>query len=125
MDGEQATLLNIDTKELNAFWVDPSQPLLIPVNPLHYAAHKYQIILQRLDLQAQKNPAQFNSGNYIAIMEKLEKLWESINNGEKSIAVHDEGALDENGDSIPAQEMGNPATISMGVGVSADNPLAG
>jgi hypothetical protein len=77
--GEQATLLDVSTKQFDPYWVDPQQPLQVPNNPLHYAAHKYQLILARLDQQAVKNPAQFNSGNYIAIMEKLEKLWEKIN----------------------------------------------
>lgn len=77
--GEQATLLDVSTKQYDPYWVDPQQPLAVPNNPLHYAAHKYQLILARLDQQAVKNPAQFNSGNYIAIMEKLEKLWEQIN----------------------------------------------
>jgi len=77
--GEQATLLDINTRQFDAYWVDPQQPLQVPTNPLHFAAHKYQLILARLDVQAAKNPAQFNSGNYIQIMEKLEKLWETIN----------------------------------------------
>lgn len=77
--GEQATLLDVSTKQYDPYWVDPQQPLQVPNNPLHYAAHKYQLILARLDSQAVKNPAQFNSGNYIAIMEKLEKIWQQIN----------------------------------------------
>lgn len=76
--GGQTLLLDTDTKEIDAYWVDPAQPLKIPVNPLHYTAHKYQLMLERLDLQARRNPAQFNSGNYIAIMEKLENLLEQI-----------------------------------------------
>lgn len=122
---EQESLLNLDTKELNAYWVDPKQNLIIPANPLHYAAHKYQIILQRLDIQASKNPAQFNSGNYIAIMEKLEKLWEAINNGETTIAVHDKPGVSGAGGQPDAPTVGEGASATVDTGISADNPFAG
>jgi hypothetical protein len=125
MAGEQAQLLDTETKELNAYWVDPAQPLLVPVNPLHYAAHKYQIILQRLDVQASKNPAQFNSGNYIAIMEKLEKLWEAINNGEKTIAVHDKPGVADPSGQEDTSALGDRTALGLDSGVSADNPFAG
>lgn len=122
---EQESLLNLDTKELNAYWVDPAQPLLVPANPLHYAAHKYQIILQRLDIQASKNPAQFNSGNYIAIMEKLEKLWEQINNGETTIAVHDKPGVSDSSGQADSRKVGDGASAPVDTTVSADNPFAG
>lgn len=120
---EQPTLLNLDTKEITPDWVDPNQPLLVPVNPLHYTAHKYQIILAQLDRQAKNNPAQFNSGNYILIMEKLEKLYEQINNGETSLAVHDKGNLAKDGDEGAAPAMGKGNAVGVRLGVSADNPL--
>lgn len=122
--GEQATLLNIDTKEISAYWVDPGQPLLVPTNPLHYAAHKYQLILARLDKQAARNPAQFNSGNYVLIMEKLEKLWEQINKGD-TVAVHGSPEVATDGDETAAPAMGNGNAAGVRAGISADNPLAG
>lgn len=122
---EQATLLNLDTKEITPDWVDPKQPLLVPVNPLHYTAHKYQIILARLDLQAKNNPAQFNSGNYILIMEKLEKLLEQINKGVTTVEAPDKSGVAKNGDEGAAPEVGEGATISVAPGISADNPLSG
>ncbi len=121
---EQAQLLNTDTKEINPYWVDPTAPLLVPINPLHYAAHKYQLILERLDNQAIKNPAQFNSGNYIQIMEKLEKLWQAINEG-KTVNDLDEGSLAQSRKSDPTPEVGAGITASVDPGVSADNPITG
>ena len=120
----QATLLNLETKELNPYWVDPKQPLKVPVNPLHYAAHRYQLILERLDIQARNNPAQFNSGNYIQILEKLEALWQKINLGD-NVAVHDTRNLAENRDESSAPAVGKGDAPGLFAGVSADNPLAG
>lgn len=124
--GEQGTLLDLDTRELNAYWVDPQQPLQVPTNPLHYAAHKYQLILQRLDIQAAKNPAQFNSGNYIAIMEKLEKLWQDINQRDGIISeTHDGGAVDPDGDEETTAGVGERTPLGVVAGVSPDNPFSG
>lgn len=124
MAGEQATLLNLESKEFNPYWVDPAQNLVVPVSPLHYAAHRYQIILARLDVQAEKNPAQFNSGNYIAIMEKLEKLWEKINKGDTTSGEHDASGMVEVGDDETTSAMGEGAPPSVAVGISADNPFS-
>lgn len=109
---EQAQLLDLETREFDPFWVDPNQPLQVPINPLHFAAHKYQIILARLERQAAKNPAQFNSGNYILIMEKLEKLWEAINDGKTSKAL-DEGNVAGVGDARGARANSNVKPISL------------
>ncbi len=120
-EAEQAQLLNTDTKEITPDWIDPLSPLKVPVNPLHYAAHKYQLILDRLDKQATRNPAQFNSGNYIAIMEKLEKLWQAINEG-KTVNDLDEGKLAPSGRPGNPPANGNLKPISMGSGVPTDDP---
>lgn len=123
-DERQATLLNLESKEYNPYWVDPQQPLQVPVEPLHAMAHRYQLILARLDVMAQKNPAQFNSGNYIAIMEKLEKIWERINAGESTIQTNNEGGVAGQGDDQAAPEVGQGASAGVATGVSPDNPLS-
>ena len=110
---EQAQLLNTETKEITPDWIDPSEPLKVPVNPLHYAAHKYQLILERLDKQAIRNPAQFNSGNYIQIMEKLEKLWEAINKGQSVNEVLDAGNVASGGNAGGSPPNGSGKSISM------------
>lgn len=121
--GEQPAMLNLNTRELDPYWIDPAQPLEVPVNPLHYAAHKYQLILARLDMQAARNPAQFNSGNYIQIVEKLEKLWEEIN--KKDGVNADTGSSDmvDTGDGAATTALGDGDAARLHPGVSADNPL--
>ncbi len=127
---DQTALLDTNTKAINPYWLDPNQPLLVPVNPLHYAAHKYQIILARLDRQAERNPAQFNSGNYIAIMEKLEKLWERINKGETTTdepntpTPNDSGAMGGLSGGAPAA-VGQAAPAGLDNGVPPQNPFSG
>lgn len=112
--GEQATLLDLNSRQFDAFWVNPQQPLQVPTNPLHYAAHKYQLILARMDVQAVKNPAQFNSGNYIQIMEKLEKLWEQINKQDGIInETMDARSVVGGGDIVGAPSDSKDKLISM------------
>jgi hypothetical protein len=123
--GEQATLLDINTKDLNPYWVDEKQPLKVPVNPLHYEAHKYQILLNRLDIQAAKNPAQFNSGNYIQVMDKLSRIWDAINRGETLSEVLDKSRVGQDRQPSAAAGVGETATPGLGLGVSADNPITG
>lgn len=122
--GEQVGLLDITTRELDVNWVDPNQPLLIPTNPDHYIAYRYQKILDRLEKQAKNNPAQFNSGNYIALMEKLEKLWEKINGG-ANVQIHDSGAVETDGLDSPEAGMGEAAPAGVAAGISPDNPFSG
>lgn len=77
-DVQQETLFDLSGKEYNAYWVDEKAPLFVPNNPLHWKAHKLQILVSRLEVQAQKNPAQFNSKNYIDALSELEKLLTDI-----------------------------------------------
>lgn len=79
----QTPLLDLTGKEYNVMWVDEKQALFIPNNPLHYKAHKYQVLLSRLDKQAQNNPAQFNSTLYKATLDEYIKLVEEI--GEQAL----------------------------------------
>ena len=114
---EQAALFDLSGKEFNLMFVDAHQPLQVFNNPLHWKAHKLQVLIARLDKQAERNPAQFNSANYITAMNELEKCMEKIN------AVYDQGGLAEDGDAETAPEVGEGTTPSVDSRVSADNPL--
>lgn len=93
-DEQQTALLDISSKQLDPYWVDEKQKLLIPNNPLHFKAHRLQILLDLLSSQAKKNPAQFNSKNYIDALNEYTKCIEAIKDGRNEI-------LDESGvDSI-------------------------
>lgn len=123
---EQTTLLDLESKELNPYWVDPKQPLLIPYNPLHWKAHELQLLLQILKKQAAKNPAQFNSKNYIDTLNEYTKCVTFINEGKTADEVMESGELDISGAGrSKAPQMGEGASSSVDSGVSADNPLAG
>lgn len=122
---EQTTLLDLDTKKFNPYWVDEKQPGIIPKNPLHYKAHKLQILLARLDKQAASNPAQFNSKNYIDALNEWSRVTELINKG----AQTDEQATTDNDrsvDDVPeraAPTLGKPRPVGVGAGVSPKDTL--
>jgi len=122
--GEQRSMFDLSGREFNAMWVDEKQPLFIANNPLHWKAHKLQILIARLDKQAEKNAAQFNSANYIAAVNELEKCMEKINDQGELDALHDESGLgeisEERSDTVGARNASGLDT-----GVSADNPFAG
>lgn len=123
---EQTALLDLSAKEYNAYWVDPQQPLIVPNNPLHWKAHELQILLGILKTQAGKNPAQFNSRNYIDTLAEYTKCVTLINKGATDETVLDEGSMDvERTLRSKAPAMGEGATLGMGAGVSTNNPLAG
>lgn len=120
---EQTSLLDLSGKEFNVMWVDESAPLFVANNPLHWKAHKLQVLAARLEKQAERNPAQFNSKNYMDVIDKLVTIMEEIENGKK---VLDEGGLDcKSTGSIETPAMGAGTTSSVDIGISADNPLAG
>lgn len=77
-EGAQETLFDLTGKEFNAYWVDEKAPLFIPNNPLHWKAHKLQVLIARLDKQSERNPAQFNSKNYIDALNEFQNLIEKI-----------------------------------------------
>ncbi|TXH08763.1 MAG: hypothetical protein E6R04_10085 [Spirochaetes bacterium] len=118
----QNTLFDLSGKEFNAYWVDEKAPLFIPNNPLHWKAHKLQILVNRLEVQAQKNPAQFNSKNYIDALNELEKLMTQIT--ERADSELNKGTLADAGDAGEAPAVGERNTSSLDIGVSADNPTA-
>lgn len=123
--GEQATLLDLSAKDINPYWIDPKQPLKVPANPLHWKAHELQILLEILKKQASKNPAQFNSRNYIDTLNAYTEVITQINMGKTADEVLDEGGLDQGGNDQGAPTVGEGASVSVDLGVSAKNPLAG
>lgn len=128
---EQGTMFDLSAKEMNPYWIDPAQPLLIPVQPLHWKAHRLQLLLGILDKQALKNPAQFNSKNYIDTLNEYTRVVTLINEG-KSVdpegqnndGTNDKTTMGENGRSGEPEAMGNAASSGVDIGISADNPFA-
>lgn len=120
-EDQQSTLLNLNTKELSPYWVDPDQPLLVPDNPLHWKAHKLQILVETLQVQAGKNPAQFNSKNYIDAVDAYTKCIEAIKDGKPN---DDTGRMAEVS-AGEAEAMGEGNASSVDSRVSTDNPTAG
>ena len=122
----QVAMLDLDGKEYNAYWVDEKQNLFIPNNPLHFKAHKLQVLLARLDNQAAKNPAQFNSKNYIDALNEYTRCIKMINEGLTDDEVLDKGGMDsERAGNSKAPHVGEGASSSLDLGISADNPFAG
>ena len=122
---EQGTLFNLKSKEIDPYWVDPKQPLKIPAEPLHVKAHRLQLLLERLDNQAAKNAAQFNSANYMAILNEYIKTVEQIKEGKTAGELLKSGSLGNGGDAGRQAPMGDGTAPGVGAGVSADNPAAG
>ena len=122
--GEQATLLNLEHKSINPYWIDPNQPLIVPADPLHWKAHELQILLEILKKQASKNPAQFNSKNYIDTLDKYTEVITQINKGMTADEILGSSHMAEVGDESAAPAMGARVPAGLGAGISADNPLA-
>ena len=123
-DEPQRSMFDLSGKEINPDWIDPGQALVVPANPLHVKAHKLQVLLARLDKQASRNGAQFNSANYLAILNEYTRCVQMINEG-KTAHDMDEGELGENRQSGRQAPLGDPASAGVVAGISADNPLAG
>lgn len=121
---EKPTLFNLNTKTITPAWIDPTEPLKVPENPLHYQAHKLQLMLERMDAQAQNNPAQFNSSNYLNMLDKFTTICEAINNGKKSIDdILDTKPVEESRNDRATPEMGDRTPDGVDSGVSTDNPF--
>lgn len=123
-ESPQQALFDTSGKQYNVNFVDQNQPLFIPNNPLHWKAHKLQVLLSRLEKQSATNPAQFNSRTYIDTLSAYEDAIEKIKLKEDQNGM-DSGEVATGGESPTAQEVGTRITLGMGNGVSADNPLAG
>ncbi len=121
---QQESMFDLSGKEFNKNFIDSSQPLFVPNNPIHWKAHKIQLLIARLEKQSESNPAQFNSKNYIDALESFEQCIKAIKEVEKNEGM-DERELDQGGDEESAQKVGERVAPSVGSGVSADNPIAG
>jgi hypothetical protein len=113
LDEPQTTLLDLTAKEINAYWVDPSQPLVVPNKPLHWYAHELQLLLSILKIQAQRNPAQFNSKNYIDTLSAYTKAVEAINEGKSANDLLDAGEVAGKRDTGTTPANSNIKPISM------------
>lgn len=108
------TLLDLSGQEFNAMWVNENQPLFIPNNPLHWKCHKLQILIDRMDKQLEKNPAQFNSSTYMAALNELEKCQQDVRKL-KHENVLDTREMAGGGNSGAAQENSSVESISMDI----------
>jgi hypothetical protein len=121
-DSTQTSLLDLNGKEFNVMWVDESAPLFVANNPLHWKAHKFQILAARLEKQAEKNPAQFNSKTYMEVLNELERIMKEIING-KSV-LESRGLGEKPAGSIDTPPVGEGNASCMDTGISTDNPIA-
>lgn len=121
---KQNALFDTTGREFNINWIDEKQPLFIANNPLHWKGHKLQILIARLERQAQSNPAQFNSRNYIEAVNELEKVMIAINEGADNDLL-DEGKVASDRDTSAAPAVGTGNAPSLDNGISPDNPTAG
>ena len=119
----QQSLLDLSGKQFNINWVDDKQPLFIANNPLHWKAHKLQILIGRLEKQAERNPAQFNSRNYIDAVNELERCMIKINKGVTADVLESDD-LEGIGNDAATPTMGEGASISMDTRISSDNPFS-
>jgi hypothetical protein len=120
-EATQNTLFDLSAKEFNIMWVDEKAPLSVPNNPMHWKAHKLQTLIARLEKQAERNPAQFNSKNYIDVLNEFERLMLEIKEGQDETYASTVGAV---GDTSEAPAMGEGNAVGLDIGVSADNPTA-
>lgn len=123
----QIALLDTSVKQFNPYWVDVKQKGVIPNNPLHYKAHKLQVLLARLDKQAASNPAQFNSRNYIDALNEWTRVVDLIKKGattDEPPKTNDPGAMGGVSGIAPAP-MGAGTSAGVGNGISPQNPFSG
>lgn len=124
---EQSTLLDLDGRELNAMWVDENAPLFIPNNPLHWKAHKLQVAIARMEKQQEKNPAQFNSTTYLAMLNQYTEVMDEINDKAKvahAEQVLESGTVDQGiSEQIGSGEVRPGKPDGVDPGISADNPF--
>lgn len=115
LEETQKTLFDLSSKEIHAYWTDEKQPLTIPNNPLHWKAHKLQVLLEVLMKQAKNAPSQFNSKNYIDALDKYTETINAIKTGKDSSdeTVLDKGKVASIGDTGATPTHGNPEPISM------------
>lgn len=123
-EANQESMFDLSSKEFNPYWIDENAKLIVPNQPLHWKAHKLQILIERLEKQAERNPAQFNSKNYIDALNEFEKLCTEINRKAQDESLDAERVV-ESGNEGATPEVGARNTPRLGLRISADNPIAG
>lgn len=123
-DEKQKTMFDLDRYEISPAYVDMTQKLAVYRNPLHWKAHRLQLLLERLDKQAVSNPAQFNSATYKDILNELESCLVKINEG-KIDEADDKGGMDQDRHEGTTSAVGERTPPGMDIGISADNPFSG
>lgn len=123
---QPTTLLDLEGELLNANFVDENQPLFIPSLPLHWKAHKLQVLLARLDKQAAniRNGSSFNSQSYLQILNEYVKTIDQIKAGKTKDDTNDSGEMGNSGTNAQKAAMGQRDASGLDSGVSADNPFA-
>jgi hypothetical protein len=122
---ETETLFDITGESINPNFVDEKQPLFIPTRPMHYKAHRLQVLLARLDKQAERNPAQFNSTAYLNVLERYTECCQAIKEGKEDEVLGSGNVAEERTGRSKAPSVGEGASAGLDFGVSTDNPLAG
>lgn len=125
LEEPQKSLFDLNGKEFNPNWIDPLQPLLVPANPLHVKAHRLQILLDRLDIQASKNGAQFNSASYLSVLNEYIKSVQMINEGKTGHDLLDEKSVDPVGERDTTPTHSDVEPISMDSGIPTLDPTPG
>lgn len=120
----QGTLLELSGEKLSPYWIDLNQELFIPDNPLHYEAHRLQLLLARMEKVFEFKPTHFSSPGYVQILEKYTQLCKEIKKGVTD-GADDEGKVGDTWDEESEAEMGQGERSSVGSGISADNPFTG
>lgn len=122
---EQTALLDLTGKEFNPMWADETTPVFIANNPLHWKAHRLQIMLDRLEKQMQSNPAQFNATVYVRTLDNLTTIMEEINGRAAKPVLEPTTVADGVSESSGSAEVRERITDGVDSGISADNPFAG
>lgn len=122
----QTSLFDLSGRKLNLNFVDENTTLYIPNRAKHWKAYKLQQMIRRLETQAERNPAQFNSGNFMEILNQFEKIVGEIHaETESSASGLGSPEVASDGNEERPHEVGERIALGVHTGVSADNPLAG
>jgi hypothetical protein len=121
---EQTTLLDLGGKQVFRDFYDDKTPVFVPNNPLHFKAHKLEILVKNMETQSIRNPAQFNSKNYLDAVDSLMACYEKIKEMYDE-QILESGGVAAGGNQSGARAVGQGNAPGVGVGISANNPLAG
>lgn len=125
LEEKQPPLLDLSGEHIDMNFVDDHQPLFVPKNPLHWKAHKLQVLVLRLDKMAanSKNANSFNAQSYLQILNAYIEAIEQIKKGVTDEPSDDAGTMGDVSEDTP-QTVGQRKPAGLGAGVSSDNPFA-